>query len=350
MYRQEEPEINLDQLLKRIGSFFGRLGIGGGGGAFVYLTLGILLLALLIWLGTGFYTVQPGERAVLRRFGKYDSTQGPGLHWFPPSPVGTRSKVRVDEVRRLEVGFRGNTPVLTESLMITGNENIVDVQLLVQFDVKDPVDFLFRAVDPDGITIKNAAESALRQVVGKRNIDDVLTTEKEAVQAEAHTVLQGLLDTYQTGIQVREVQLLNVNPPRQVQDAFDDVVRAREDKERIINLAQAYQADILPRAQGEASRMRAEAQAFREQRIAKATGEAERFLSILREFKKAEDVTRQRLYLEAMEEILPGVTKFIVATEGSGSLLQLLPLSGGVPVPSAATAGTTPQASGTTQR
>ena len=207
--------------------------------------------------------------------------------------------------------------------------------MLVQYNIKNSQDFLFKAVDPAGLTIKDAAETSLRQVVGQRAIDDVLTTEKEAVQEDTRLKLQELLDLYQTGIRVTEVKLLNVRPPDQVQDAFDDVVRAREDKDRIINLADAYREAQLPLARGDAARLMEAAEAFKETRVAQATGQAERFIAVLQEYQKAPDVTRQRLYLEAMEEILPGVTKFIVDAENGGNLLQLLPLN-------ESTSGTTP--------
>jgi len=334
MYRQEEPEVNFEQILERIRSFLGRFRLSGGGGAIGFIVIGLLAVAAVVWIGTGVYSVQPGEQAALRLLGKFSKTTEAGLHWFWPAPIGTRAIVAVDTVQSLEVGVRGSTPVLPESLMITGDENIVDVQLQVQFDIRDIEGFLFRVVDPSGVTIKDAAETALRQVVGSRSIDDVLTTEKEAVQIETKERLQHLMDAYLTGIRIREVKLLNVRPPVQVQDAFDDVVRAREDKDRIVRLAEAYEADILPRAQGDAARLREASQAFKAEKIASATGQAERFLAILAEFKNSEEVTRQRLYLEAMEEILPGVTKFIIDTQDTGNLLQLLPLSGGpAPIP-----------------
>ena len=312
MQRKDEPEVDLGQILERLRSFFGRFRIGGGSGAFLYIVLGVLAVAAVAWGATGFYTVQPGESAVLRLFGKFDGEQGPGLNWFPPSPIGTKAIVQVDEIRRLELGFRGSTSVPQESLMITGDENIVDVQLLVQYNIKDAADFLFKVVDPGGVTMRDVAETALRQVVGSRAIDDVLTIEKEEGQAETKREMQKLLDAYQTGINITEVKLQNVNPPGQVQDAFDDVVRAKEDKERIINLADAYEEDILPKARGEAARRIEAAEADKAQRVNLATGQAERFLAILREYRKAPDITRQRLYLEAMEDILPGVTKMIV--------------------------------------
>ena len=323
-------EITPEQLKEAAWGFFKRLGFGGGG-PIAYVILALIVIGVLAWLGTGFFTVQPAEQAALRLFGDFKQgyTRGPGLHWWWPNPVGNRSIVDTQQIRRLEIGVRGSTPFLEESLMITGDENIVDVQLLVQFDIKLIDKFLFRAVDPAGQTIKDASESALRQVVGSRGIDDVLTTEKEAVQAETEVLLQELLDTYEAGIRVTEVKLLNVNPPSEVQDAFDDVVRAREDKERIINLADAYEEDILPRARGDAQRLVQEAEGFRAQRVNEATGQAERFKSILEEYRKAPDITLQRLYLEAMEDILPSVSKFIVEDDLGGGLLQLLNLNGG---------------------
>ena len=340
MYRPEEPEVNFEQLLERIRGFFGRFrvrGIGGGGGVGSIIIVGIFAVAVFVWLGSGFFTVQPGEEAALRRLGKFDNIQGPGLHWWWPTPLGARDVVKVDDVRKLEIGIRGGTPALNESLMITGDPddsglpgeapNIVDVQLLVQYDIKNLPEFLYRAVDPDGLTIKDATESALRQVIGSRPIDDPLTDKKEDTQADTKILLQSLLDVYQTGINVREVKLLNVFAPEQVKDAFDDVVRAKEDKARIINLADAYKESILPNARGEAARLTEAAEAFKQERIAIAEGQAERFLAILFEYRQAPEVTRQRLFLEAMEEILPDIKKFIIDDETGGGLIELLPLT-----------------------
>ena len=320
MYRQEEPDVNIDQALKGVKDFLNRFRLGGGG-VLVFLVFGLLLVALAVWLGSGFYTVQPGEQAAVRLFGQFTDTRDEGLHWWWPSPVGGRDIVFVDEVKRLELGVRGDTPNLEESLMITGDPdesgnpgeapNIVDVQLTVQYNIKDLERFLYKAVDPAGVTIKDAAETSLRQVIGSRPIDDVLTDKKEEVQEETRLLLQRLLDDYETGIHVTEVKLANVFAPEQVKDAFDDVVRAKEDKARIINLADAYKEDILPRARGDAARLLQDAEAFRQQRVALSTGESEYFLAILNEFRKAPDVTRQRLYLEAMEDILPGIQKII---------------------------------------
>ena len=341
MYRQEEPDVNFDQALKGVRDFLNRFRMGGGG-VLAFIVFGLLLVALVVWLGSGFYTVQPGEQAAIRMFGEFTDTKDEGLHWWWPSPIGARDIVRVDEVKRLELGVRGDTPNLEESLMITGDPdeagnpgeapNIVDVQLTVQYNIKDLELFLYRAVDPAGVTIKDAAETSLRQVVGSRPIDDVLTDKKEEVQEETRLLLQGLLDAYETGINVTEVKLANVFAPEQVKDAFDDVVRAKEDKARIINLADAYKEDILPRARGDAARLLQDAEAFRQQRIALATGDAERFLAILNEFRKAPDVTRQRLYIEAMEAILPGIQKIIgdpnkVIVSPAGESGQIVPVS-----------------------
>ena len=340
MYRPEEPEVNFDQVMERIRNFFGRFRIGGGGGGGnigSLIVIGLFAVGIAVWLGSGFFTVQPGEEAALRRLGKFDSIAQPGLHWWWPAPIGARDVVFVDSVRQLEVGVAGGNPVLSESLMITGDAdesglageapNIVDVQLLVQYDIKDVEAYLYRVSDPDGQTIKDVTETALRQVIGSRPIDDVLTDKKEDIQAETKLLLQSLLDYYGTGINVREVKLLNVFAPEQVKDAFDDVVRAKEDKARMINLADAYKESILPQARGEAARVTEAAEAYKQERIAIAEGQAERFKAILFEYEKAPEVTRQRLFLEAMEEILPGVKMYIMSGETGSSVLPLLPLT-----------------------
>ena len=318
MYRQEEPEINIDKLIARLKSMFGFLGKDGDGdgkgkgkGIGPTFLFGALSVILLLWLATGIFTVQPGEQAALKLLGQYSSTKGTGLQWWWPSPIGDRDVVRIDEVRTIEVGIRGDTPVISESIMITGDTNIVDVQLLVQYDIKNLKNYLYKVVSPDGSTLKDAIESSLRQVVGSGPIDDVLTDKKEDVQMATKGKLQSILDKYEAGIRIREVKLLNVFAPEQVKDAFDDVVRAREDKERIVNLAEAYKEDILPKARGQASRMLQEAEGTRQKSISEATGEAESFLAIQQEYEKAKDVTRKRLYLEAMEEILPGISKIL---------------------------------------
>ena len=210
------------------------------------------------------------------------------------------------------MGFRGDKIVPDEALMITGDENIVDAQLLVQFDIKDLEHFLFMAIDPSGKTMMDVAETSLRQVVGSKPIDDVLTTEKEAVQSETKILMQSLLDSYNSGIRVREVKLQNVQPPEQVQDAFDDVVRAREDKAKIINLADAYREDILPKARGYAAKVIQDAKAYEAVRIAESKGEADKFNSILEEYNLQKETTESRLYLEAIERVLPKAKQIII--------------------------------------
>ena len=319
---QSDPEVNLDKVFEKIRSLFGR-----SSGGFSYIVLGIFLVITVIWGASGFFQVSTvgGEVAVLKLFGKYSGDRGTGLHWFWPSPIGTKTIVRKDERRLLELGFRGTSPVLAESLMITGDENIVDVQLLVQYNIKNPREFLFNVVDPDGVTLRDTTETALRQVVGSRLIDDVLTDQKEAVQQDTKDLIQSLLDTYGTGIRITEVKLQNVNPPAEVRDAFDDVVRAKEDKERVVNLSDAYKEQILPTAKGQAAKLRESAEATRIERVNLAKGQAQRFTAILSEYRESKEVTRQRLYLEAMELILPDITKVIL--DDDSGVLPILPLS-----------------------
>ncbi len=346
--QRPQPEINLDEILANAKSFFNRISqrLGGGGaGLVIFLVIGAIVL---IWAGTGFYQVKPAEQAALRLFGKYTGElQGPGLHWFYPAPIGTRNIEAVEEIRRMELGFRSlpggqaaDFPV--ESIMITGDLNLVDVQMIVQYRISNLESYLFRVDDPgeadrdigagfpDGRTLKDVAEASLRQVVGQRSIDDVLTVQKEAVQADTHLQLQDILDSYfpkdRPGLEILEVRLQNVRPPDAVRDAFDDVVRARVDQEARINEGLAYEQDQLPRARGVREQIVRAAEAFRQERIERATGEADRFLSVLKEYEQSKEVTRQRLYLEAMEEVLPGVTKFIVSPDTGGNLLQFLPL------------------------
>ncbi|MBI4339715.1 MAG: FtsH protease activity modulator HflK [Chloroflexi bacterium] len=339
------PEIDIDQALndlkKRFGAFFGRF--GGGGVPILFVGMAVAVV-VAIWLLTGFYQVQAQEKAARRLFGQYTPPlQDPGLHWYWPRPVGKISKEVVTETRRMELGFRSVgggqvTEVSSEALMITGDLNIANVQVVVQYRISDLEAFLFNVADPgdperrvrlgapDGETLKDATEAAMREVVGQRSIDDVLTINREAVQADTLRLLRILLDDYKTGIQVLEVRLQNVSPPAPVRDAFDDVVRARVDKEARINQALAYQQDQVPKAKGDAQRITQAAEAYKQERILRATGEANRFLSNLREYEKSKDVTRWRLYLEAMEVVLPGIQKFVLAPGAGGNVLPLLTL------------------------
>jgi len=299
------------------------------------LTLGILPIfgiALIFWLFTGVYTVGPDEVGVVQRFGKYDRTVQSGLNYHMPFPIETVKTPKVTEVKRIEVGFRtvGKNQYRTverESLMLTGDENIVDAELIVQYKIKEPLNYLFNYVGPE-LTMREAAEASLRTVVGRHNIDEALTSGKLMIQEETKELLQSILDKYETGVQVVAVQLQDVSPPKQVIDAFKDVASAKEDKNRMINEAEGYRNDIIPKARGEAQAMIREAEGFREARIARAEGDVAKFKAILKEYSKAKDVTRERLYLEAMEEILPGLEKYIVPNGEDGNLLNLLNLGG----------------------
>ena len=346
MYRppqQEETQLSFDEIIERLRASLPKLPGIGGGGLIGILFLVVIVLAI-VWAGTGFYTVGPDQQAVLRFFGKEAGTASGGLHWYYPSPIGKRNVVAVTTTRRLELGFRSGADGFTvaqsmtnESLMITADVNIVDVQAVIQYKISNLPNFLFNVDDPgdvdrgipagqpDGRTLRDIAESALRQVVGSRNIDDVLTTEKEQVQTDVLFIMRQLTQEYESGIDVLQVLLQNVNPPLEVQSAFEDVVRAREDKERLIKLAEAYQASEIPKAIGEAAKVTDAAEGFKTGRIARAQGEADGFEAILEGYLLSPDVTRQRLYLEAMEEVLPGITKFILSDSG---VLPFLPLSG----------------------
>jgi len=336
------PEFNPNNILGIFGSLIGpikrRLGSKGSGAIFLF----GLVIALGIWLATGIFSVEPSEQAALRMFGKYDSTVEPGLHWYWPSPVGKRVTYPVLETRRMELGFvsRGNQTidVPSEALMITGDLNIVDIKLVVQYRVSDLRKFIFEVDDPgdsnrdipagnpEGVTLKEGTEAALRQVVGQRAIDDLMTVGRETVQDQTRQVLQNILDSYNSGIQILEVRLQSVLPPNEVRDAFDDVVRARVDQESIINQANAYKEEQIPIALGKKAQITEAAEAFKAERIAKAEGEAQRFTSVLKEYENSTEVTRQRLYLEAIEEVLPSVNKVVIDPEAGGGLLQLLNL------------------------
>ena len=356
--RDEDSDVTFGDIMQRIReAFSGIPGMSGGdddsssrnterasrasgrGGAIILI---LIPIAAVVWLATGIYTVGPEEQAALRTFGRFVAIADQGLHWHWPGPVGTRNIVPVTTTRRLELGFRSapngssTTPVQIESEMITGDENIVDVQIVVQYRISNLRNFLFEVDDPgdpdrnvpsgmpDGETLRDIAETAVRQVVGARNIDDVLTTEKEQVQASILEKMRELTRDYHTGIDVLQVLLQNVNPPAQVQDAFEDVVRAREDRERDINLAEAYKAAQIPQAAGSAAQIVEEADGFKRGRIERARGEAEGFKSILAGYEESPDVTRTRLYLEAVERILADKSK-IVLNSGSNAL-PLLPL------------------------
>ena len=289
-------------------------------------------IAIVVWLLLGLYSVGPDEVGVVQRFGEYNRLVGSGLNYHFPYPIETVKTPKVTEVKRIEIGFRtiGKNQYRTieqESLMLTGDENIVDAELIVQYKIKDPVDYLFNFIGPE-LTLREASEASLRTVVGRHNIDQALTSGKLMIQEETKELLQITLDKYETGVIVVAVQLQDVSPPKQVIDAFKDVASAKEDKNRMINEAEGYRNDVIPKARGQAQAMIREAEGFRESRIKRAEGDVAKFKAIVKEYNKAKDVTKERLYLEAMEEILPGVDKYIVPNGEDGNLLNLLNLNG----------------------
>jgi modulator of FtsH protease HflK len=291
---------------------------------------GVLILVGLLWLASGIYTVQPGQVGVIRTFGAFSTTTSPGLGYRWPWPIQQLDVVDVQAVRRLEVGFRSDggrsTRVASESLMLTGDENIVDAQIIVQYRVREPVKYLFRLRDPD-VAVRASTEVALRGVTGRMLIDDILTSRRSEAQQQTAEELQRLLDLYESGILVTNVQLQTVDVPDQVRDAFNEVVRAFQDRDRLQNEAQAYVADILPKARGQAQQTIREAEAYREQRIIRAQGDAARFESLLAEYSKAQAVTRERLRLETVERVLVDVDKIVIDGDAGRGLLPLLNLS-----------------------
>ena len=299
------------------------------------LSMGVLPtigIAIVIWLLLGFYSVGPDEVGVVQRFGKYNRVVSSGLNYHIPYPIETVKTPKVTEVKRIEIGFRtvGKNQYRTieqESLMLTGDENIVDAELIVQYKIKDPIDYLFNFIGPE-LTLREASEASLRTVIGRHNIDEALTSGKLMIQEETKELLQIILDKYETGVIVVAVQLQDVSPPKQVIDAFKDVASAKEDKNRMINEAEGYRNDVIPKARGQAQAMIRESEGFRESRIKRAEGDVAKFKAIVKEYTKAKEVTKERLYLEAMEEILPGIDKYIVPNGEDGNLLNLLNLTG----------------------
>ena len=293
----------------------------------------VLLVLIIIWLLTGVYIVGPDEVGVIRTFGKLTRVTQSGLNWKFPSPIEIANTPKVTEVKRIEIGFRSlkngqYRTVEKESLMLTGDENIVDAEMIVQYKIKDPVEYLFKIVAPE-LTVREAAEASLRTVVGRNKIDETLTTGKFTIQEETKIQLQTILDKYQSGIHVVAVQLQDVSPPKEVIGAFKDVASAKEDKNRMVNQAEGYRNDVIPKARGEAEAMIRDAEGFMESRIKRAEGDAIKFTTILKEYNKAKSITEKRLYLETMEKVLPDIEKIIVPDKNSGNMLNLLNLNPG---------------------
>jgi len=293
----------------------------------------VLVGLILLWLATGVYIVGPDEVGVVRTFGKFTRVVQSGLNWKFPAPIETVDTPKVTEVKRIEIGFRTlkngqYRTVEKESLMLTGDENIVDAEMIVQYKIKDPVAYLFKIVGPE-LTVREAAEASLRTVVGRNKIDETLTTGKFTIQEETKAQLQSILDKYNSGIHVVAVQLQDVSPPKEVIGAFKDVASAKEDKNRMINQAEGYRNDVMPKARGEAEAMIRDAEGFKESRIKRSEGDAAKFTTILKEYRKAKSITEKRLYLETMEKVLPDIEKIIVPDKNSGNMLNLLNLNTG---------------------
>ena len=294
----------------------------------------VIVVALLIfWLASGIYFVAPDEVGVVKRFGKAVRTTTPGPHYHAPMPMETVLKPTVTQVRRIEIGFRtigdrqlGKLRAVTdESLMLTKAENIVNLSFIVQYKIKDAAAFLFNLKDQDK-TVKDAAEAAMRETAGESEIDDILTTGKFKVQQDTKTILQQILDEYKAGIHIVAVQLQDVHPPDEVMAAFKDVASAKEDKAKMVNDAYGYSNEILPKAKGKSSQIVNDAIAYKESKIISAEGDASRFLQVLAQYKTAKEVTKKRLYIEMMEEILPGIDKVIVAESVGKNMLPHLSL------------------------
>ncbi|HSN22471.1 MAG TPA: FtsH protease activity modulator HflK [Usitatibacter sp.] len=292
----------------------GHYGAAMGGGVAL-----VILLVVAVWLASGFYIVDEGKRGVVLRFGKYLETTMPGARWHMPYPVESVQVVDVASVRPVEVGYRGNTKNKQpqEALMLTDDENIVDVQFAVQYNIKSPEDYLFNNKDPDD-NVRQAAETAIREVVGKSKMDFVLSAGRSEVAAEVKRIMQQILDRYKTGILVTSVNLQNTQAPDPVLPAFEDVVRAQQDRERFKNEGQAYANDVVPKARGVAARLMEEANGYRQSVIANAQGDAARFRQILAEYERAPAVTRERMYLDAMQQIFSSTSKVIVDTKNAG--------------------------------
>lgn len=296
-----------------------------------FLLLGLVIL-LAVWLLTGVYMVGPGEEGVVRRFGRVVANTGAGLNYRLPGPIERVDVVDLAGIRRVNIGFREVAPShfeenLPESQMLSGDANILDVHVIVQYRVKDASQYLFKVRDPDTV-VKAASEVALRHTVGQHPTDFTLVEARAEVENETRAFLQQLLDNYEAGVVVTEVKLQEVDAPKQVRDAFQDVVRAKEDKERLIRQAEGYAADVVPKARGQKEQAIREAEAYRQRRTIRAQGDAEKFLSVLAEYNRAPEVTRKRLYLETMETLLPDVEKIIVDSKATGGVLPLLPLQG----------------------
>lgn len=318
---------DLDELMRKGQERLRRVLPGRGGGTGLIL---VLAIALILWSATGLYRVGVDEQGVVLRFGKYQESTLPGLHWHLPWPIEVALTPSVTTRNQVDIGFRQGfagrgSNLLDESLMLTGDENIVDIAFTVFWRIKDAKDYLFHIQPPQSATVKAVAESVMREIIGKTPIQRALTEGRSQIQDETRKRIQEVLDDYQAGIEILEVKLEKVDPPAQVIEAFRDVQAAEADRERFRNEAERYANKIIPEARGRANQMLQEAEAYREQVIAKAEGDAARFLSVYEEYRQAKDVTRRRLYIETLEDILNGVDK-VILDEKAGGVVPYLAL------------------------
>lgn len=324
---------DLDQLVRKLrdqlSGLFGGKGKGTGGGGFsAGQAGGAMLVAVVIvavWLLSGVYIVQEGEKAVVLRFGEKVDITDRGLRWRFPWPIERVDKVNVGKISTIEVGYRtsggSRSKVPNESLMLTEDENIIDIEFAVQYKVKDPAQFLFSVHRPED-TIVQVTESAVREVVGRSKLDYVFENRK-LIESDVRKLLQVILDNYNSGIEIQAVEMQRAQPPKEVKDSFDDAVRAREDKERAKNEAEAYAYDIIPRARGDAESLIKEAEGYQSAAVARAQGDAQRFVRVANEYVKAPGVTRQRLYLETMEKVLSRSTKVLIDQRAGNNMIYL---------------------------
>ena len=318
------PPPDIEELLRRSQERFQRFVPSGMGGGRAILL--VLAAVVAVWLATGFYRVQPGEQGVELLFGRFVKVTTPGLNYWFPAPIGEVITPNVEQTNQITIGFRGGEggragatrDVPQESLMLTADQNIIDVDFLVQWRVKNAADYLFSLRDPEA-TVKLAAESAFREIMGQATLEEALTVRRQQVDDRTKELLQSILDGYRAGVLLVDVKQLKVDPPAEVIDAFNDVQRARQDQERSVNEALTYRNDIVPRARGEAERIMQEAAAYREKAIRDAEGEAKRFISVYDAYLTGRDVTIRRLYLERMQEVLAKTEKVIIDPSGGGT-------------------------------
>ena len=324
---------NIDEVIKKIQEFINKYLPGGkSGGLPIILVVSILIV---IWGLSGLYRVLPDEQGVVLRFGKFTSTTQPGLNYHIPYPIETVLTPKVTKVNRMDIGFRserdtgfgstGVADVAEESLMLTGDENIVNIDFSVFWVIKDAGKFLFKIQDPSTV-VKAASETAMREVIAKSNIQSILTEGRSKIEIETQEIIQSILDEYESGIQITQVQTQKADPPDQVIDAFRDVQAARADMERSKNEAEAYRNDVIPRARGEAAKILQAAEAYKKKVVAQAEGEASRFIAIYNEYAQAKVVTQERMYLETMEKVLADIDKVIIDKNASSGVVPYLPL------------------------